>query len=235
VKLDHVRIPKECVLAEPGGPGFVLAMQTFSHTRPIIGTFAVGAMRSAMEFAIDYAKKRRAFDHKLADFQAIQFKIAEMYQKVETARLLTWKAGWEADQGLDPTITSSLTKFYATEAAQEVVTQALQIMGGYGYTKFFPLEKLLRDVRVLTLYEGTSEIQRIIVSRHALNAYKPVMPPLEDLVRLKAENVKEAARDGMKSQKVWRCRICGYIYHGEIPPEECPYCRFPKAAFKQLS
>jgi acyl-CoA dehydrogenase len=235
VKLDHVRVPKECILAEPGGPGFKLAMKTFARTRPIIGAFAVGAMRSAMEFAIDYSKKRRAFGAKLEDFQAIQFKIAEMYQKVETARLLTYKCGWEADMGMDPTVSASMTKFYATEMAWDVVSSALQIFGGYGYTKMFPLEKILRDVRVLMVYEGTSEVQRIVVSRHALNDYKPVMPPLEDLVRLKADNVEEAAREGLKNQVVWRCRICGHYHYGPEPPEECPYCRFPKAAFKKIA
>ena len=145
-----------------------MAMQTFARTRPIIGAFATGAARSAMEYAIDYAKKRRAFGSKIANFQAIQFKIAEMYQKVETSRLLTWKSAWEADQGIDPTINASITKFYATEAAQEVVNEALQIFAGYGYTKFFPIEKLLRDMRLFRIYEGTSEIQRIVISRKLL-------------------------------------------------------------------
>ena len=156
-------------------------MKTFSRTRPIIGAFAVGAARSAMEYAIDYAKKRRAFGTKLSNFEAIQFKIAEMYQKVETSRLLVWKGAWEADSGIDPTISASISKFYATEAAMEVVNDALQIFGGYGYTKMFPIEKLLRDIRLFSIYEGTSEVQRLIVSGYVLNSYKPVMPPLEDL------------------------------------------------------
>ena len=233
VKLDNVRIPAEDVLAEPV-EGFKLAMKTFSRTRPIIGAFATGAARSAMEFAKEYANKRRAFDQKLADFQSIQFKLAEMYQKVETSRLLTWKAAWEADNEMDPTITASMAKFYATESAFEVANQALQICGGYGYTKLFPLEKLFRDIRVLMIYEGTSEVQRIVVSRYVLNQYQSVMPPLEDLPRLRAEDVKQAAREGIQSQTVWRCRICGYTYVGEEPPDECPYCRFPKTAFKKV-
>ena len=180
INFKNVRVPKENVIAEPG-KGFVLAMKTFSRTRPIIGAFAVGAARSAMEFAIDYAKKRRAFGTKLSNFEAIQFKIAEMYQKVETSRLLVWKGAWEADNGIDPTISASIAKFYATEAAMEVVNDALQIFGGYGYTKMFPFEKLLRDIRLFSIYEGTSEVQRLIVAGYVLNSYKPVMPPLEDL------------------------------------------------------
>ena len=156
-------------------------MRTFARTRPSIGAFAVGAARSAMEFAIDYAKKRRAFGSKIVNFQAIQFKIAEMYQKVETSRLLIWKAAWEADNGIDPNVSASVSKLYATEAAFEVVDQALQVMGGYGYTRFFPIEKLLRDTRLFRIYEGTSEVQRMILAGHAMSSYQPVMPSLEDL------------------------------------------------------
>lgn len=234
IKFTDCRVPAENVLA-PEGKGFPLAMKTFSRTRPIIGSFAVGAARSAMEFAIDYVKKRRAFGQTLADFQNTQFRIAEMYQKVETMRLLMYKAAWEADNGMDPTITASLAKFYNTEAAFEVVNQALQLFAGYGYTKFYPIEKILRDLRVLTIYEGTSEVQRIVVSRHALNEYKPVMPSLEDLPSLRADDPKVAAMDGIDTtQTVWRCRICGALYYGDEPPEECPYCRFPGSAFKKV-
>ena len=234
VKFDNVRVPAENILASPGGPGFALGMKTFSRTRPIISAFATGAARSALDYTIHFVKKRRAFGKKLADFQNTQFKIAEMYQKVETSRLLTWKACWEADQGIDPTINASLSKFYTTEAAFEVANQALQLFAGVGYTRNFPIEKLLRDIRVLTIYEGTSEVQRMVVSRHALNGYQPIMPNLDDLPRLKAEDVEEAARDGMKAQTVWRCRMCGHIHYGEEPPEECPLCRFPKGVFKKV-
>ncbi|HPO46715.1 MAG TPA: acyl-CoA dehydrogenase family protein, partial [Spirochaetota bacterium] len=140
INLKNVRVPGENVLAEPG-EGFVLAMRTFARTRPIIGAFAVGAARSAMEYALDYSKRRRAFGGKLSAYQATQFKLAEMYQKVETMRLLVWKAAWEADKGLDPTISASIAKFYATEAAVQVINDALQIFGGYGYTRMYPIEK----------------------------------------------------------------------------------------------
>ena len=230
---NHVRVPEENVLAPPG-EGFILAMKTFARTRPIIGAFATGAARSAMEYALHYAKKRRAFHEEIKNFEAIQFKIAEMYQKVETARLLTWKAAWEADAGLDPLVAASLSKVYGTEAAFEVVDQALQILGGFGYTTFFPLEKIYRDVRVLRIYEGTSEIQRILISRHALNQYESVMPPLEDLPRIRAEDPEKASREGIKGEKAFRCRICGYIHYGEELPEKCPYCGFPQSVFKQV-
>ncbi len=230
ISLKNVRVPKENIIAEPG-EGFVLAMKTFSRTRPIIGAFAVGAARSAMEFAIDYAKKRRAFGTKLSNFEAIQFKIAEMYQKVETSRLLVWKGAWEADSGIDPTINASIAKFYATEAAMEVVNDALQIFGGYGYTEMFPIEKLLRDIRLFSIYEGTSEVQRLIVSGYVLNSYQPVMPPLEDLPLIRETDLNDPTAKGAPA---WRCRMCGHIHYGEEPPEECPSCFFPKTAFKKV-
>lgn len=230
LNFKNVRVPKENVIAEPG-KGFVLAMKTFSRTRPIIGAFAVGAARSAMEYAIDYAKKRKAFGSRLSNFEAIQFKLAEMYQKVETSRLLVWRGAWEADNGIDPTISASIAKFYATEAAMEVANDALQIFGGYGYTKMFPIEKLLRDIRLFSIYEGTSEVQRLIVSGHVLNNYKPVMPPLEDLPLIRTLDLNDPSA---KDAPAWRCRMCGHIHYGEQPPEECPYCFFPKTAFKKI-
>ena len=232
INFKDVRVPEANVLAPPG-EGFILAMQTFAHTRPAIGAFAVGTARSAMEYAIDYAKKRRAFGTKIANFQAIQHKIAEMYQKVETSRLLVWKAAWEADSGMDPTITASIAKFYSTEACLEVANEALQIFAGYGYTKMFPIEKLLRDARLFRIYEGTSEVQRYIVSGYAMNAYQPVMPPLEELPIHRDMDPTEM--EGAEAETAWRCRICGYVHYDEKPPEECPYCFFPESAFKEIA
>lgn len=234
VHFDNVRVPKENVLAEPG-QGFYLAMKTFSRTRPAIGAFSVGAARSAMEYAIEYVKKRRAFGSKLANFQSLQFKIAEMYQKVETSRLLTLKAAWEADQGMDPALDASIAKFYASEAALEVANEALQIFGGYGYTKMFPIEKLLRDIRLFRIYEGTSEVQRLIVSGHALNTYEPVMPSMTDLPLHRKRAPETVNQSDDAASTAWRCRMCGYVHYGEEPPEQCPYCFFPKSAFKDTS
>lgn len=229
INFKNVRVPKENVLAEPG-QGFKLAMQTFARTRPTIGAFGVGAARSAMEHAIDYAKKRRAFGAPISNFQAIQFKLAEMYQKVETARLLTWRSAWESDQGLDANISAAIAKMYATEAALEVANEALQVFAGYGYTKMFPVEKILRDLRLLRIYEGTSEVQRLIVGGYLLNNYQSIMPALEDLpIHHEQDPVQ-----GKGDQKVWRCRMCGHVHYGDEPPEECPYCFFPQKAFKEV-
>jgi len=161
INFKDVRVPKANIMAPPG-EGFMLAMQTFSRTRPAIGAFAVGTARSAMEYAIDYANKRRAFG-----------------------------------------------------------------------TKMFPIEKLLRDARLFRIYEGTSEVQRYIVSGYVMNVYQPVMPPLEDLPIHRDMDPTEF--EGDEGKTAWRCRICGYVHYGEKPPEECPYCFFPESAFKEVS
>ena len=177
VGLKNVKIPKENVLAKPGR-GFVLAMQTFAHTRPAIGAFAVGCARSAMEYAIDYANRRKAFGREIGKYQAIQFKIAEMYKDIEAARLLTYKAAWEADQGIDNNLSSSVAKAFASDIVMKVTMEAIQIFGGFGYLRTYPVEKLFRDAKLYQIYEGTSEIQRIIISRFVMKQYRHAMPPL---------------------------------------------------------
>ena len=175
VTLKNVRVPEENILAKPGR-GFVLAMQTFAHTRPAIGAFATGCARSAMEYAIDYANKREAFGRPISNFQAIQQKIADMYKDIEAARLLTHKAAWEADQGLDNNMSSAVAKAFASDVVMRVTTEAIQVYGGYGYLRTYPVEKLFRDAKLYQIYEGTSEVQRIVISRFALKGYKHAMP-----------------------------------------------------------
>jgi acyl-CoA dehydrogenase len=175
VGLKDVRIPKENVLAKPGR-GFVLAMQTFAHTRPAIGAFAIGCARSAMEYSIDYANKREAFGRPIGNYQVIQEKIANMYKDIEAASLLTYKAAWEADQGMDNNLSSSIAKAFASDVAMNVTTEAIQIYGGYGYIRTYPVEKLFRDAKLYQIYEGTSEIQRIVISRFVTKQYEHAMP-----------------------------------------------------------
>ena len=230
VKLHNVRVPRSHLLAPPG-EGFALAMRTFARTRPVISAIGLGIARSAMEFALDYARRRQAFGKTLAELQAIQFKLADMLQQVETARLLIWKSAWEADQGLDPNISAAIAKVYSSEAATRVVNEALQIFGGYGYTRMFPLEKLLRDVRLLTIYEGTSEIQRVVLGTHALKNYRPVMPPLDELPILRGLDLGD---EEQRSTAAWRCRQCGHVHYGPQPPQECPFCFFPQGAFRRI-
>lgn len=233
IHFKDVKVPKENVLAYPG-EGFILAMKTFDRTRPIIGSFGVGAARSALEFALDYTKKRHAFGAPIANYEAIQFKLAEMFMKVETARLLTWKAAFEVDQKTVTNATASIAKLYATEVAFEVVSDALQIFAGYGYTRMYPIEKIFRDIRLLRIYEGTSEIQHLILAGHLFSSYEPIMPSLQDMPIFRWGDEKGEFSDMVQGSKAWRCPMCGYIHLGEDPPPECPYCFVPGNAFKQV-
>lgn len=168
------KVPAENLLGKEG-MGFKIAMQTFSMTRPSIAAFATGLARAAMEYARDYVNRREAFNQKLRDFQVVSFKLGDMYAKVEAARLLYLKAAWAADNGMDPTIPASVAKVMATETAMEVAHQAVQVHGGYGYIDQYPVEKLFRDAKLYEIYEGTSEIQRLVLSRHVLDGYTPAM------------------------------------------------------------
>jgi acyl-CoA dehydrogenase len=168
------KVPVENLLGSEG-MGFSIAMQTFSMTRPAIAAFSTGLARAAMEYARAYVDKREVFTKKLRKFDVIQFKLAEMYMKIEASRALYLKAAWTADKGENATVPASVAKAYATDAAMEVASEALQIHGGYGYIDQYPLEKLFRDAKLYQIYEGTSEIQRLILGRHVLDGYVPAM------------------------------------------------------------
>lgn len=177
VILQNARVPAENLLGGEG-TGFLLAMMTFVHTRPAIGAMATGLARSAMEFAINYAKQRDAFGHKISSFQAIQQMTADMYARIEAIRLLTWKAAWMVDQRTDGNIAnvaSSCAKLVGAEDAMKIVTDALQIYGGKGYLEEYPIQKLFRDAKLYQIYEGTSQIQRYVISRFLFKEYKPIM------------------------------------------------------------
>ncbi len=174
VIFKDAKVPAENLLGSEG-MGFSIAMQTFSMTRPAIAAFSTGLARAAMEYARAYVDKREVFTKKLSKFDVIQFKLAEMYMKIEASRALYLKAAWTADKGENATVPASVAKAYATDAAMEVASEALQIHGGYGYIDQYPLEKLFRDAKLYQIYEGTSEIQRLILGRHVLDGYVPAM------------------------------------------------------------
>lgn len=174
IVLKDARVPAENRIG-PEGSGFMLAMMTFMHTRPAIGAMATGLARSAMEYAINYAKQREAFEKKLYEFQAIQHMIADMYARIEAMRLLTWKAAWLLDRGENAWIAASIAKLVSTEDAMKIVTDALQIFGGRGYLETYKISKLFRDAKLYQIYEGTSQIQRHILSRYLFKEYQPVM------------------------------------------------------------
>jgi len=174
VMFRDAKVPEENLLGAEG-KGFAIAMQTFAMTRPSIAAFATGLARAAMEFARDYVNKRDVFGQKLREFEVIQFKLAEMFMKIEASRALYLKAAWTTDNVGDATVPASVAKAFATDVAMETASEALQIHGGYGYIDQFPLEKLFRDAKLYQIYEGTSEVQRLILGRHVLSGYEPAM------------------------------------------------------------
>ncbi|MFL5782330.1 MAG: acyl-CoA dehydrogenase family protein [Thermoleophilaceae bacterium] len=176
ISFNDVRIPKENLLGEENH-GFKLAMMTLDRTRPGVAAMAVGIARAAFEFATEYSKERVQFGVPIAMHQAIQFMIADMATKIEAARLLVWQSGVLLDQGKRNTLASSHAKRFSADTAMEVTTDAVQVYGGYGFIKEYPVEKLMRDAKIMQLYEGTSQIQRLVIAREVLlprRAQEPV-------------------------------------------------------------
>jgi acyl-CoA dehydrogenase len=149
--------------------GFKIAMKTFDRSRPWIAAGAAGLIRRALEESKAYALERKTFGVPIAQHQAVQFMLAEMAIAYEATRLLCLKAAWAVDQGQD-SVVSSYAKAYGADAAMRVAVDAVQVFGGYGYTKEYPVEKLMRDAKLLQIYEGTSQIQRVVIARNLLGA-----------------------------------------------------------------
>lgn len=168
--LEDCRVPAENLLGNPG-EGFIDTLRILDRGRIGIAAFALGIAQAAFEASTGYAKERRQFGHSIADFQAVQWKIADMAVRLDAARLLTWRAAALRDSGRDHTVESSMAKLYASEAAVEIALDAVQIYGGYGYTKDFPVERFLRDSKLGTIGEGTSEVQRLVIARGLLGLH----------------------------------------------------------------
>ncbi len=169
VTLQDVEAPLENRLGEEG-EGFRIAMRTFDLTRPHIAAGAVGVARAAYEYALQYAQERRQFGKPIASFQAVAFMLADMATQIEAARLLVWRSAWLHDQGRTNTLEASMAKVYAADMAMQVTTDAVQILGGYGYMREYPVEKYMRDAKIMQIYEGTSQIQRLVISRRLTGA-----------------------------------------------------------------
>jgi len=159
-----VRVPAENLLGEEG-EGFKIAMRTLDFTRPGTAAGAVGVAQAAFEYAVEYAKTRVQFGQPIAMNQGVNFLVADMATEIEAARLLVWQAAWLLDQGRRATLQSSFAKRFAADTAMKVTTDAVQIFGGYGYMKEYPVEKLMRDAKLFQIYEGTSQIQRLVIAR----------------------------------------------------------------------
>jgi acyl-CoA dehydrogenase len=172
VTFKEVFVPKENLLAGEG-EGFQKAMTALDLTRPMIAMGAVGLARTAMELATRYAKQRVQFEVPIGDHQAVQFLLADMAIGIEAARLLVWRAAAMADQGLRNTREAAIAKAFAADVAMKVTTDAVQIYGGMGYTKWHPVEKLMRDAKVIQIYEGSAQIMRRIIARYMLEKVRP--------------------------------------------------------------
>ncbi|WP_437941213.1 acyl-CoA dehydrogenase family protein [Sorangium sp. So ce341] len=168
VFLEDVKVPKQNLLAAEGY-GFKLAMETFNQTRPDIGAAATGLMRRCLDECVAYAKERKTFGQPIGNHQLIQWMLAEMAIRVEGTRLLYQKAAWNLDHGVRDPIVSSFAKAYGADSAMQTAVDAVQVFGGNGYVKEYPVEKMMRDAKVLQIYEGTSQIQRIVIARQLLS------------------------------------------------------------------
>ncbi|GAA4005823.1 acyl-CoA dehydrogenase family protein [Deinococcus rubellus] len=164
---ENVRVPRENQLGGLGD-GFKIAMKTLDKTRVPVAAGSVGVARRALDESLKYAKEREAFGKPITTYQAIQFKLAEMQMGIETGRLMTWKAAWLVDQGKPHASEAAIAKAYCSEMAFDAANEAIQVHGGYGYVGEYPVEKLLRDVKLNMIYEGTNEIQRVIIARNLL-------------------------------------------------------------------
>ena len=164
---EDCRVPSANMLGKPG-EGFKVAMTALDSGRIGISCQAYGIGKAALDYSKEYAKERLQFGRPISEFQAIQWKLADMATQLEAARLLTMQAAWMKDRQMPHTVQASMAKVFSTEAANHVVREAVQIHGGYGYIKEYPVERLFRDCKVNTLYEGTSEVQRIVISRNIL-------------------------------------------------------------------
>ncbi len=167
IQFNDVKVPKENKIGEDGF-GFTFAMKTLAGGRIGIASQALGIASGAYELALKYSKERKAFGKEIMHHQAIQFKLADMATRIEASRLLCFRAAWQKDQGIDYSLASSMAKVFSSETAMWVSTEAVQILGGYGYVKEYHVERLMRDAKITQIYEGTSEVQRIVIGRSIL-------------------------------------------------------------------
>jgi acyl-CoA dehydrogenase len=191
ISFDEVEVPAENMLGEENH-GFKLAMTTLDRTRPAVSSMAVGIARAAFEFASEYSKERVQFGVPIAMHQAVAFMIADMATKIEASRLLVWESAVLLDQGKRNTLVSSHAKRFSADTAMEVTIDAVQVYGGYGFIKEYPVEKLMRDAKIMQLYEGTSQIQRLVIAREVLMP-RPVSEPQPETTREATEAGERAA------------------------------------------
>jgi alkylation response protein AidB-like acyl-CoA dehydrogenase len=168
VYFDNVRIPGDRIIGAEG-EGFEIAMKTLDHTRVTIAAQAVGVAQGALDYALEYAQERQQFGKSISDFQGLQFMLAEMGMKVEAARQMTYAAAGKSERGdKDLTFFGAAAKCFASDVAMQVTTDAVQVLGGYGFTRDYPVERMMRDAKITQIYEGTNQVQRIVMARQLL-------------------------------------------------------------------
>ncbi|MBJ00826.1 MAG: acyl-CoA dehydrogenase [Halobacteriovoraceae bacterium] len=167
IQFENVKVPKENMLGKPG-EAWSIAMKTLDHSRPLVASSAVGGSQRALDCVREYSKQRSQFGVPISKHQAIQFMIADIAMKTEASRLLVHKAAWLLDNGERNTEVASYAKAFAADSCMQNTTDAVQIYGGYGYSKEYPVEKLMRDAKLIQIYEGTSQIQRLVIAREVL-------------------------------------------------------------------
>jgi len=167
---ENVEVPAENMIGDEG-QGFKQCMQILDGGRIAIAALSLGIAQGALDASLKYAKERKQFGKALAEFQGIQFKLSDMATEIDAARLLTYKAAYFKDQGRDINLPAAMAKYYASEVATRATNESIQIHGGYGFLKDFPVEKLYRDVKLMTIGEGTSEVQKMVIARNILNMF----------------------------------------------------------------
>ncbi|SEL77641.1 acyl-CoA dehydrogenase [Stigmatella aurantiaca] len=161
---EDVRVPVANRIGEEG-QGFLIAMETLDNSRPLTAMFSVGIARAALEHSLEYSSQRQTFGKPIREHQGVQFMLADMGMNIQAARLLTYQSAWLLDEGQRNTLVSSYAKCFAADMAMKVTTDAVQVYGGYGYIKEYPVEKLMRDAKLIQIYEGTSQVQRLVIAR----------------------------------------------------------------------
>jgi len=164
ISFEDVKAPEANRLGKEGD-GWKIAMLAFDHSRPVVAAAAVGLAQGALQHAIRYASERKTFGAPIFNHQAVSFMIADMAMNIEAARLLVWKSAWKTDRGERNTLEAAFAKAFAADMAMKVATDAVQVFGGYGYSAEYPVEKMMRDAKIFQIYEGTSQIQRVIIAR----------------------------------------------------------------------
>ena len=182
ITFTDVRVPVENLVGGVEGQGWMNAMKAFDFSRPVVAAQAVGTSRAAYEHALQYAGERESFGKKLHEHQAIQFMLADMKTKIEASRLLCWKSAWEADHGIRNTESAAHAKRFAADSCMEITTDAVQVFGGYGYSEEYPVARLMRGAKVLQIYEGSSQVQRMIIGREMLRHTHTLNPQRFEVV-----------------------------------------------------